>query len=131
METADYLIQKGRQVTVVEEMNHSTVLPFTSHGYYLHRVIRKKGELLLNTRVVRVSDEGAVVSTRGEERELAVDTVVWAVGSRPELEVVEAAKELGLEVKVVGDAVKPRRLLEAVHEGYRAALELMGLAAET
>jgi NADPH-dependent 2,4-dienoyl-CoA reductase/sulfur reductase-like enzyme len=126
METADYLIQKGCQVTVVEEMDHSSVMPLTSHGAYLHKVLRKEGELLLNTRVVQVTPKGAIISTRGEEREMEADTVVWAVGSAPELEIVEAARELGIDVKVVGDAVEPRRLLEAVHEGHGAALEFLG-----
>jgi NADPH-dependent 2,4-dienoyl-CoA reductase/sulfur reductase-like enzyme len=130
METADYLIQEGCRVTVVDELDHSPVMPLTSHGAYLHRVLRKKGELLLNTRVVQVTPGGAIISTRGEERELQVDTVVWAVGSQPELEIIEAARELGLEVKVVGDAVEPRRLLEAVHEGYRAAREFLETAPE-
>jgi len=128
METADYLIQKGCRVTVVEEMDHSPVIPLTSHGSYLHRVLRKKGELLLNTRVVRVTSGGAVISTRGKEREIEVDNVVWAVGSAPELEVVEAARDLGMEVKVVGDAVEPRQMLEAVHEGYEAAREFLELS---
>jgi len=130
METADYLIQKGCQVTVVEEMDHSSVIPMTSHGSYLHNVLRKKGELLLNTKVVRVTHEGAILSTRGEEREMEADTVVWAVGSVPELEIVEAARELGIEVKVVGDAVEPRRLLEAVHEAYQAVQEFLGSSPE-
>jgi 2,4-dienoyl-CoA reductase-like NADH-dependent reductase (Old Yellow Enzyme family)/thioredoxin reductase len=130
METADYLIQKGCRVTVVEEMDHSPVIPMTAHGSYLHKVLRKKGELLLNTRVVQVTPKGAIISTRGEEREMEADTVVWAVGSEPELEVVEAARELDIEVKVVGDAVEPRRLLEAVHEGYQAAQEFLGSSPE-
>ena len=51
------------------------------------------------------------------------------MGSEPESEIVEAARELGLEVKVVGDAVEPRRLLEAVHEAYQAARELLASSA--
>lgn len=130
METADYLIQKGCQVTVVEEMDHSTVILMTSHGSYLHRILRKRGELLLNTRVVQVTQKGAIISTRGEEREMEADTVVWAVGSVPELQIVEAARELGIVVKVVGDAVEPRRLLEAVHEAHQAVQEFLDSSPE-
>jgi 2,4-dienoyl-CoA reductase-like NADH-dependent reductase (Old Yellow Enzyme family)/thioredoxin reductase len=126
METADYLIHRGRRVTVVEEMDYSTVLPLTAHGYHLHSLLSEKGELLLGTKVMEVTDKGALISTAGEEREIEVDMVVWAVGSQPEVELRQAASRAGVEVKTVGDAVEPRRVLEAVQEGYWTALELMG-----
>ena len=53
METADYLIERGREVTVVEEMDHSSVLPLTSHGSYLHKTlgsIRDSGCFIIGTK---------------------------------------------------------------------------------
>jgi 2,4-dienoyl-CoA reductase-like NADH-dependent reductase (Old Yellow Enzyme family)/thioredoxin reductase len=125
METAEYLIRRGHKVTVVEERDHSTVLPLTSQGYFLHRTLRKGGELLLGTTVVEVTERGAVISSRGEKSEMEVDTVIWAVGSKPEGEFAGAARQAGMEVIAVGDAVEPRRLLEAVHEGAGAAEKLL------
>ncbi len=126
METAEFLIRGGCRVTVVEEMDYSPVLPLTAHGYHLHEAVGGGGELLLGTRMVEVTEKGALVSAGGAEREIEADTVVWAVGSRPETKLREAAAAEGMEVKTVGDAVEPRRVLEAVHEAYRAAWELMG-----
>jgi 2,4-dienoyl-CoA reductase-like NADH-dependent reductase (Old Yellow Enzyme family)/thioredoxin reductase len=125
METAAYLIERGCQVTVVEEREQPPLPPATSHGYFLHRELRKKGLLLLNTRVEEVTESGAVVSSRGEKREIEADTVIWAVGSVPATACADKAREAGLEVMVVGDAVEPRRLLEAVHEGHKAARSLL------
>ncbi|NPV58903.1 MAG: FAD-dependent oxidoreductase [Actinobacteria bacterium] len=126
METADYLIHRGCEVTVVEELEYTPVLPLTSHGHHLHGVLGEKGRLLLGTRVLEVTGRGALLSTAGEEREMEADTVVWAVGSRPEGALREAAERAGVGAKAVGDAVEPRRVLEAVHEAYWAAWELMG-----
>jgi 2,4-dienoyl-CoA reductase-like NADH-dependent reductase (Old Yellow Enzyme family)/thioredoxin reductase len=126
MEAADYLIHRGCRVTVVEELEYPPVLPLTAHGYHLHEVLNRNGEMLLGSRVVEVTDKGAVVSVRGEQREIEADTVVWAVGARPDMALRQAAAKAGVEVKPVGDAVEPRRVLESVREGYRAALELMG-----
>ena len=126
MEVADYLIHRGCEVTVVEEMDYPPVLSLTSHGYHLHKVLGEAGELLLAARVLEVTEKGARISIAGEEREIEVDTVVWAVGSRPEGRLPEAAAAAGVEVRSVGDAVEPRRVLEAVHEGYWTAWELMG-----
>jgi 2,4-dienoyl-CoA reductase-like NADH-dependent reductase (Old Yellow Enzyme family)/thioredoxin reductase len=125
METADYLIERGRSVTVVEEKEYPPVLPLTSHGYYLHRNLRKKGKLLLNTRVVEVSENRALLSTHEGSREMEVDTVVWAVGSEPESKIIDDADAVGVRALPAGDLIEPRRLLDAVREGEQAAEELL------
>ncbi|MBN2027544.1 MAG: FAD-dependent oxidoreductase [Actinobacteria bacterium] len=125
METAHYLIANGRGVTVVEEQEYPPLTPLTSHGYFLHRVLRKSGTLLLATKLLEVNGGGALVQARGEERQLEADTVVWAVGSIPETGLAEAAREAGIAALSVGDAVEPRRILEAVHEGYKAARQFL------
>jgi NADPH-dependent 2,4-dienoyl-CoA reductase/sulfur reductase-like enzyme len=126
METADYLIQKGHEVTVVEEREQPPMPPLSSHGYFLHRELRKGGQLFLSTTVLEVTPAGAIVESRGERREIEVDIVIWAVGSVPETTFADKAKDQGLEeVLTVGDAASPRRLIEAVHEGHRAAWRLL------
>lgn len=125
METAEYLIQRGRKVTVVEEMEYPPVSPLTSHGYHLHRTLRKGGELLLSTTITRVEEDGAVISTRGEERKIEADTVIWAIGSIPVKDVREAAARAGLKAVEAGDAREPRLLIDAVHEGAKAAESLL------
>ncbi len=126
METAHFLIDRGREVTVVEECEQPPVIPMTSHGYFLHRVLRKSGTLLLGTRLLEVRNDGALVQARGgETRSIEADTVIWAVGSVPETALGEAAKKAGIPVFTVGDAAEPRRMLDAVHEGYKAARKLL------
>ncbi|MDI6831834.1 MAG: FAD-dependent oxidoreductase [Actinomycetota bacterium] len=126
METAHYLISRGCAVTVVEERDQPPVLPATSHGYFLHRELRERGELYLSARVKEVREGAVTVSMRGEEREMEADAVVWAVGSRPERELAEKARSAGLATMEVGDEVAPARLLEAVQTGWEAALSLAG-----
>lgn len=125
METAHLLLEKGHIVTVVEEAESPPLSPLTSHGYFLHRLLRKKGRLILGARVCEVGPRGVAVMQRGEKGELPADSVVWAAGAVPEREPLEAAAGLGLRVLEAGDAVAPRRILEAVHEGNEAARELL------
>jgi NADPH-dependent 2,4-dienoyl-CoA reductase/sulfur reductase-like enzyme len=125
METAHYLIASGGQVTVVEESEQPPVSPLTSQGYFLHRVLRKGGTLLLGAKVEEVTSGGALVRVRGELRQIEADTVIWAVGSIPENALQEAARDAGVALVTVGDALEPRRLLDAVHEGYKAARRLL------
>ncbi len=125
METAHYLIDRTGDVTVVEECDQPPVSPLTSHGYFLHRVLRKNGTLLLAAKVLEVNPAGAVVQAREGKRRLDADTVVWAVGSLPETGLAEAASGMDIKMVTAGDAREPRRLLDAVHEGYNAARQLL------
>jgi hypothetical protein len=46
--------------------------------------------------------------------------VVTAMGATPENALVDIVEDSGIPIEVVGDAVSPRRLIEAVHEGDAA-----------
>lgn len=125
METAEYLLARGHEVTVVEARRNSPVMALTGQGYFLHEALRKGGRLMTATKVLEVTERGAVVSCDGEERELEADTVIWAVGSRSDNSLADEARAAGLAVAVAGDAVEPRRIFEAVHEGQGAAEQLL------
>ena len=45
------------------------------------------------------------------------DTVVLAVGSQPRNNLLKALKKEIPKVHIIGDAMKPRNALEAIHEG--------------
>ena len=125
METADYLIAKGCRVTVVEERDASPVLNVTSQGYYLHKRLRENGKLLLGSTITAVNECGAVVSRQGQNTQIDADNVIWAVGSRAERDIIDAADRAGVEVQAAGDAISPRRLVEAIFEGAQAAETLL------
>ena len=123
METADFLVEKGSRVTIVEQLSQSPVLEFTVHGYQLHKRLKNGGcRLLLNTRVERIEDN-AVITRTGEKRErlTPVDQVVVAVGMKPQSSLKRILEEGGIEHHVIGDAKSIRRIIEATDEGAKAA----------
>lgn len=125
LETADFLIARGCEVSVVEERAYSPVNQLSSQGYHLHRRIREAGRLLLDTRVIAVTAEAAVILREGRDEEIPVDTVIWAVGSDPENRLAGVAREMDMPSRTAGDAVEPRTILEATREGRSAALDLL------
>lgn len=127
LETAAFLLERGCSVTVVEAANASPVLALTSHGFYLHRRVRKEGSMLLSSRVVALTEAGVLVSTPEGEREVPADAVVWAVGAAPDNLLADAAKDVSVEV--VGDAKNVGTLLDATRSGYKAALALLSRSA--
>ena len=123
METADFLSQQGTKVILVEVLKRSPVLKITSHGYMLHLRLRQNlAKLLFNTTVARIEDHAVVVLSEGVEEILSpVDQVVIAVGLKPREELKDFLKNSGIQHFIVGDAVNPRRIIEATDEGAKAA----------
>jgi len=49
---------------------------------------------------------------------------VMAVGARANRELADALQDAPFEVHVIGDAVRPRKALEAIQEGFKVGLEV-------
>jgi hypothetical protein len=72
--------------------------------------------------IASVCDTSVALTERGTERTIDdVDTVVLAGWHRPVNDLYFAVKQMGIPVQRVGDAIACRTMLEAVHEGERAA----------
>jgi len=126
METADYLCQKGTQVVLVEVLKRSPVLKITSHGYMLHTRLKEAGcRLLFNTTVKKIEESSVTVLLEGREQILSpVDHVIIAVGLKPHDELKEILQAKKIRYFIIGDALQPRRIIEATEEGARAAWNL-------
>ncbi|MCU0845819.1 MAG: FAD-dependent oxidoreductase [Spirochaetes bacterium] len=124
METADFLMERGVAVTVLEMSAAPPVPPFTAHGYWLHRRLKKGGRLVLGARVTSIDADGVRYELDAKELSEPAAMVVTALGARSERELEEACTKAGCPCIVVGDAVQPRRLIEAIHEGAKAGREM-------
>ena len=126
METADYLCQKGTQVTLVEVLKRSPVLKITSHGYMLHHRLKEAGcRLLFNTTLTKIEESSVTALIEGRQQILSpVDQVVIAVGLKPHDGLKEFLQARKIRTFIIGDALEPRRILEANEEGARAAWNL-------
>jgi len=126
METADYLCQKGTQVVLVEVLKRSPVLKITSRGYMLHTRLKETGcRLLFNTVIKKIEESSVKVLTEGTEENLSpVDQVIIAVGLKPHDKLKEILQAKKIRHFIIGDALQPRRIIEATEEGARAAWDL-------
>ena len=126
METADYLCQKGTRVTLVEVLKRSPVLKITSHGYMLHTRLKEAGcRLLFNCVVKEIEESSVMVFTEEKEQVLSpVDQVIIAVGLKANDKLKEILQVKKIRHFIIGDALYPRRIIEATEEGARAAWNL-------
>jgi len=125
-EVADHLSEKGKEVTLIE-MREGIALDLVGHlQHFLNKRLREKGvRILTSTKAIRFEKEGVwVEDPQGTKRLEGFDSIVIALGSTPNDELVESLKGKVSEVYVVGDASKPREVMEALVEGEEVALKI-------
>ena len=125
-EVADYLSEIGKEVTLVE-MLEGIALDLVAHlQYFLNERLREKGvQILTSAKVIRFEKDGLwVEGPEGNKKLEGFDSVVLALGSIPDDRLAEPLKDEVSEVYVIGDASKPREVMEAVLEGEEVALKI-------
>jgi len=123
METADFLVENGSDVKIVELLKESPVLKFTAHGYQLHKRLRDfKVEFYLDTVVDAIKKNEVDIVSGGEQKALSpVDQVVLAVGLKPNSDLKECLEKRDIPYHIIGDASQVRRIIESTEEGAAVA----------
>ena len=89
------------------------------------KCVNRMGVKILDQHVVKaVTAEGVLVEKDGKQTLLPADTVVMAIGARANNQLAEELKGKVKELHVIGDAVSPRKLTEAIREGFDLARSL-------
>jgi len=122
-EAAIYLMQKDKKVSIVEMMGQLVpeAMDMSNRIGLLNMVKESKIEVLTSTKLLEVTKKGAVVRADGSKKELKADCVVLAAGFKSESMLREALEGKVPELFAVGDCVEPRRILNAIWEGFHAA----------
>ncbi|MFC1824205.1 NAD(P)/FAD-dependent oxidoreductase [Thermodesulfobacteriota bacterium] len=123
-ETADYLIAKGLKVSMVELLDQ----PFGDMGMSLRWVLAgrlKKGgvNIHLSSEILEIKQGKVVVKTPEEIVNIDAGCLVTAVGYESDPDLIAKVHQTGIPYCVIGDVKEPRRIKDAVHEGYWAATE--------
>ena len=121
---AEYLADRGHQVEVVTRFFSvgEDVDPRLKTSVYTR--FYQKGIAMTPLSVVQEVGAGWVRlanTLTGQERTVEVDTVVTALGGRAEHSLERTLDGRGLEVHVVGDALAPRTIHDAILTATRAA----------
>jgi len=120
-ETAVYLAQKGKRVTIVEVLGRIIPDVFEANRQHLFKMLAENGVCVLtDASLGRVTEEGAVVvnKRRRYQADLKADTVVLAVGLKPEIDLAKALEGKMAEIHSIGDCHEPRKILDAVWDAY-------------
>lgn len=126
LETAEYILAQNGNATVVEMKDRvgEGINKNTQH-FILENLKKGEVELLINTKVNKFTKDGAICTTPlGEIILSGYDMVVLALGSTAYNPLEENLKDKVKSLHLIGDAVKPRRIVDAIEEAARLALRL-------
>ncbi|MCL6478419.1 MAG: FAD-dependent oxidoreductase [Peptococcaceae bacterium] len=119
-ETLIRLLNRGtKNVTVVELLKGiGRDIGVTTRWVIMKEIKRLGINVIDQARVKEVNDRGVVIEREGRESLVPADTVVLAVGARPENELAGRLQGKAAELHVIGDAASPRKLADAIREGF-------------
>ena len=125
-ELADYVSEMEKEVTLVEMLEEIASDLVVHLKYYLSQRLAEKGVTILTSTKVKELGKGyAVVEDASGTRKIdGFDTIVLAVGSKPDDRIAKSLEGKVPELHVIGDASEAREALEAVYEGEEIALRI-------
>lgn len=117
-ETAAYLAQSGKKVTLVEILNELMADEITNAKIPLVKIMEDlQIDVLLGTKVDYIRDDEVIVMGKHGIREIPADNVVLALGVKAAKSEVMALEAKCSNVFVIGDCITPGRIRDAIREG--------------
>lgn len=127
-ELALSLAIEGKKVTIVEALPQvATGEPILSRMGILNLLTKAKVNILTGTPVIDIYKDGVdTTDSLGRRTTLKADTIILSVGrrSRIDKDLLESSKSVSKEVYVIGDAKQPRRIMDAIKEGFWTAINI-------
>ena len=125
LETALFLSNQEKRVTVIEEGDHFAPDMGPIGRFDLLNSLKKQGvEVFKQASLIRVDNSQADVLIKGKKHSTKGD---FSIVSAKQIVNDRLSKEIenaGLPCHIVGDALQPRKALEAIEEGYGAGMKI-------
>ncbi|MDE0950393.1 MAG: FAD-dependent oxidoreductase [Halioglobus sp.] len=104
LELAEFLAERGRQVTVIEEGDKlGTELAIVRRWRVLEDLQHLGVELMNNSTVSSIDGHSLLLAGKDRQISIEADTVILASGATGDLSVAQLSRELGFETHVAGD----------------------------
>lgn len=122
-EAALYMAQKAKRVTIVELLDSIARDMYMINRTHLLKLLSDaKVKILTETKVLEITSEEVMIEGKdGQKSKLEADTVVLAVGLRPNDELISKLRGKVKELYSIGDCMEPRKVIDAIWEGFRLA----------
>ena len=124
-ETAELLAERGKKVTIVEMLKRvgNDIGPATRRGT-LMRLEKNRVRIETNVKVEAITDKGVRGIRDGSSEFFEGDSIVLAIGTRPDKELAKELEGKVTELHLIGDCVEPHQIMEAIKDGFHIAREI-------
>ena len=130
-QTAEFLAEHGHAVTIAEaEGDIAADAPLDDRTLLLGRLKRLGVQIMTHTRLLSIGLDAINLQSGEDIFGFAADSVVLCLGSRPVNGLEKQLQGLVPNVITVGDALRARRVTDAVLDGALAALALCRAATQ-
>jgi 2,4-dienoyl-CoA reductase-like NADH-dependent reductase (Old Yellow Enzyme family)/NADPH-dependent 2,4-dienoyl-CoA reductase/sulfur reductase-like enzyme len=118
-EVALDLSEKGCDVTIVEQLPKVGIQMEAITRKMIKKLLTKNNvRILTEYRLSKISEDGAFVEHKdGKEIFIKGEKIVITVGNRPDNDLYDQVKKLGIEAYQIGDCVEARSAKDAIYEG--------------
>lgn len=121
----DLLHHSGRKITVIDLVPRLADNVGKTARWSLMKGLRLMGvSLRPGTGLLEIRDDGVLVETARGQETIPADTVVLATGVRSVDDLTRALEGKGIQLITIGDAKSPRKLTDAIREGFEEAVRI-------
>lgn len=125
-ETATYLLlKKGKRVTILGSLHRlADDVEIATRNCLMEELTKAGADMVTMGRIRAISGNEVSYVKDGEEVKFWGDTIVLAMGSKPENGLYEDLRNRIVNLHLIGDAKEPRQIIDAVSEGFWTAYYL-------
>jgi len=118
-ETAEFLAEKGKKVTLVEQLPViAQDMDFVRKGMLLERFDEYPVVIKRNVKIREITGDGVIT---GDGEKIAADTIVLALGVVANRDLEMSLRNNRWELYCVGDCDKPGNLMTGIHRAFHVA----------
>jgi 2-enoate reductase len=119
-ETAEFLLKRGRMVTITEPTDEvGTGIPLLQWELLHPWLVRRGATILTGVKYQKVIDQGLVITDGdGTVRTLEADSVMVTLPLRPNTGLYDALQGKVPELHMIGDSKEPGLIIDAIAAGF-------------
>jgi 2,4-dienoyl-CoA reductase-like NADH-dependent reductase (Old Yellow Enzyme family)/thioredoxin reductase len=125
-ETADYLAQRGKIVTIVRRgPNIAANMNPRARDNLLARLIKNGVTMLTGVRYEEITGKGLVITNKeGQRQNIEADTIVFATGAIQNNKLAKELEGQDIVLNHIGDCAKPGKIIDAIRDGAKVGREI-------
>jgi 2,4-dienoyl-CoA reductase-like NADH-dependent reductase (Old Yellow Enzyme family)/thioredoxin reductase len=124
-EVAEFLVERYKDVMILEMLGEvGSDIGLSLRPTIIERLKIAGIQIKTGIKIVEITEKGVRGLRNSSSEFFNAGTIVIAVGMKSEGKLVEEIQGIVPEIHVVGDCIEPRRIREAITDGYSVGLKL-------